>query len=115
MATVEYRATVEPNGSLVLPKEAQAALHLKPGEEMTVRFERPESPIHNQTPPDNEGDSAPPRNVVYSCSQPATSRFVRRVRVGEGGHPLLSRWRPSPMPQFRYQWQRIVREISLVV
>lgn len=39
MTTVHYTAKVEKNGSLTLPKEAQEALNLQPGDEIEIQVE----------------------------------------------------------------------------
>src|SRR5579862_7971796 len=39
MATVHFTAKVQKNGSLMLPREAQEALDLQPGDEIEIRVE----------------------------------------------------------------------------
>jgi bifunctional DNA-binding transcriptional regulator/antitoxin component of YhaV-PrlF toxin-antitoxin module len=39
MTTIHYRAKVEPNGSLMLPRKAQEALNLQPGDEIEIHIE----------------------------------------------------------------------------
>lgn len=88
MARVQYRATVETNGSLVLPKEAQAALDLKPGNEINVSFERVEASVPPEASPRNEGMLRMLRDIEKrqegrrSISGEETQRMLRAARAG---------------------------------
>ena len=39
MTSIHYKATVQKNGSLTLPKEAHKALNLQPGDEIEIQVE----------------------------------------------------------------------------
>jgi bifunctional DNA-binding transcriptional regulator/antitoxin component of YhaV-PrlF toxin-antitoxin module len=88
MATLQFRATVEPNGRLVLPQEAQTALGLKPGDEITVIFERTENVVDQKTSSRNEGMLRVLRDIEQrqvgrqSVSGEETQRVLRKARAG---------------------------------
>jgi len=88
MAILQYRATVEPNGRLVLPQDAQAVLDLKPGDEITVSFDPTEASAPQRAAPRNEGmlsvlaDIEKRQEGRRSISGDDTQRMLREARAG---------------------------------
>jgi bifunctional DNA-binding transcriptional regulator/antitoxin component of YhaV-PrlF toxin-antitoxin module len=88
MATLQYRAIVEPNGRLLLPQEAQTALDLKPGDEITISFDRVEASVLPEASPRNEGmlkvlaDIEKHQEGRRSISGEETQRMLREARAG---------------------------------
>jgi bifunctional DNA-binding transcriptional regulator/antitoxin component of YhaV-PrlF toxin-antitoxin module len=51
MATLTYMVKVQPDGSLLLPKEAQEQLRLQPGDQVEIQIQKAESAL--ETEPQN--------------------------------------------------------------